>query len=248
MTIFQVFLTLTILIIASAFDLKTREVPNRIWIISFPISIITISTHLLSNPDQLFISLVSVAITTTIAIAIFYLGLFGGADAKALITLSIVHPISTNSLLSIPLLPLTTFNNSLILMVLTAPLVFIRNIYWKMTRHKSLFQGFEKDPIWKKGAALLFCIKKTKSEIKPYHTIAETRMSHNGEVYRTLNIFQRVSEEDTKIDDTLPDDIFVVFSLPMLPFLTFAYVLGISVGDLILHLLTIFLNLPRLQI
>ena len=109
-------------------------------------------------------------------------------------------------------------------------------------RRKSLFQGLEKEPNWKKVAALLFCIKTETSKIKPYHILAEKRIYLNGEAQRTLKIFQKVPEEDVKIDNTLPDDVFVVFSLPMLPFLTIAYILSIVSGDLILHLLTILLS------
>ena len=238
----QALFSLTFLTVASAFDLKARAVPNRLWMFFLPASMVILSVRLLLSPDQLVISLISIAITTAIAIAIFYLGLYGGADAKALITLAIAHPISTNLFLHFPFLPLSTFNNSLMLMILTVPFVPVQNFYWKMMRRKSLFQGLEKEPNWKKVAALLFCIKTETSKIKPYHILAEKRIYLNGEAQRTLKIFQKVPEEDVKIDNTLPDDVFVVFSLPMLPFLTIAYILSIVSGDLILHLLTILLS------
>jgi len=237
----QSLLSITFLTIASAYDLKTREVPNKIWVIFIPLSIITTTARLLTDPNQFTLTLISIAITALISIVIFYLGLYGGADAKALITLAIAHPTPSNQGLVLPILPLTTFNNSLILMVLTIPAALVRNLYWTKKSHRPLFHGLEKEPAWRKVAALLLCIKKSKSEIKPYNIPAERIETIGGEMKRTLKIFQRVKEEDTSIDDTIPEDVFITYSLPMLPFLTIGYIVAITIGDLIFHTIRIFL-------
>ena len=62
------------------------------------------------------------------------------------------------------------------------------------------------------------------------------------ETRRTLKIFQRVREEDTAIDESIPEESFITYSLPMLPFLTLGYVLAITMGDLILQMVTVFLG------
>lgn len=239
---FQFLLSFTFLSIASAFDLKNREVPNRIWLIFLPISIGTTAFNFLLHPNLILLSLISITITSTIAITIFYLGLYGGADAKALITLCVSHPISTSLLLPFPFLPITTFNNSLVLMILTLPFALIKNIHWKITRNRSLFLGLENEPIWKKMGALIFCVKTDRLNIRPYQIIAERSITINGESARSLNIFQKIPEEDTTIDETFPEEVFTVFSLPMLPFLTIAYILSITVGDVIFNLITILLS------
>jgi preflagellin peptidase FlaK len=239
MNLLQILVSLTFLTIASVYDLKTMEVPNKIWAFFLPVSLITTTVHMLNNPNHFPLTLASIAITTIIALTIFYFGLYGGADAKALITLSVAHPITSSPTLIFPLIPLITFNNSLLLMVLMLPVAFIRNLYWKFQNRQTLFQGLEREPFWRKIAALFLCVKTSKSKIKPYHMLAETFNHVDGELYRTLKIFQRVEEENSSISDAfLPESVFIVYSLPMLPFLTLAYILSITVGDLILHLIT----------
>jgi len=244
MRVLQTLLSLTFLSVASFYDLKTMEVPNRLWVVFIPLSAVTAVANVLANPGQLHLVLMSMAFTTLIAVAIFYVGLYGGADAKALITLSIAHPtqIQLTDPLTLPFLPLTVFNNSLILMVLTLPAALIRNLYWKAKGGSPLFKGLEAEPAWKKAAALLLCIKTSKSKIKPYHIPAERFEWTGGEARRTLKIFQRVREEDTAIDESIPEESFITYSLPMLPFLTLGYVLAITIGDLILQMVTVFLG------
>jgi len=236
----RIFLSFTFLIIASIYDLKTREVPNKIWIVFIPISCITTVIHILANTSQFYFSIASITITTLIAIGIFYAGLYGGSDAKALITLALAHPTLLNKSLTLPILPLSAFNNSLVLMLLALPVSTLRNFYWKMQTHQPLFKGLEKEPIQKKLGALIFCVKTQKSKIKPYHIIAERIENKNGETRRTLHIFQKVKEEDGIVDCSIPENAFVAFSLPMLPFLTCGYLLSITIGDLIFRILTTF--------
>jgi len=242
MGILQILLSLTFLTIASAYDVKTREVPNKIWIVFMPLSIVVTVFRISTNPEELWLSLVSIVVTTVIAVAIFYLGLYGGADAKALMTLAVAHPTETSQILVLPVLPLSAFQNSLLLMAFMCPIALVRNLYWKLRVGRPLFRGLEKEPAWKRTAALFLCVKKSKSRIKPYDTLAERLEPAGVELQRTLRIFQRVKEEDTVIDETIPEEVFVTHSLPMLPFLTLGYLLAISVGDLILHLVAAFLR------
>ena len=239
----SIILSLAFLIIASIYDLKSREVPKKIWVFFIPVSIVTTIAQLIANPNQIYITLASITLTTLIAFAVFYTGLYGGADAKGLITLSLAHPTqSQNKSLILPTLPLSAFNNSLLLMVVTLPLSLIRNIYWKIKNNQPLFKGLEREPIWKKVAALIFCIKTPKSKIKPYHILTERIEIKDGKPKRILKIFQKVKEENTMIDDTVPDDAFIAFSLPMLPFLTLGYLVAVTLGDLILHLTFVILH------
>lgn len=238
----RIFLSLAFLAVASVYDLKTREVPNKIWIVFIPFSIIATIVYTLANPNQFYLTLASITITTLIAVVIFYAGLYGGADAKALITLALTHPTQSNSSFILPILPLTAFNNSLVLMVLTLPISLFRNLYWKIKNHQPLFKELDREPTWKKAAALILCIKTSKSKIKPYHIITERIEIKDGETKRTLKIFQKVREEDTIVDNTIPEYAFVAYSLPVLPFLTLGYILTITTGDLILHLTAIVLR------
>ena len=78
-----------------------------------------------------------------------------------------------------------------------------------------------------------------KTAIKPYHMIAEQRVIEDGVASRQLRLFQRIPEEDTVIDENVPNTVFIAYSLPMLPFLLVGYVITLTIGDLIFHILAL---------
>jgi preflagellin peptidase FlaK len=233
----QILLSLILLGVASLFDLRSREVPNLVWIAFLPPALVVTAVNLYQYPAQLSVVAISIALTTGISLAIFYLGLYGGADAKALITLAIAHPVASIPPLQTPLLPLTTFTNSLLLMLLVAPVALIKNIQWKRTAQQPLFQGLETESMWRKLAALFLCVKVSKTTIQPYHIIAERYVTEGEVKRRTLQLFHRIEDEDAKVDDSIPDDVFIIYSLPMLPFMLLGYITTLALGDLIFHLL-----------
>jgi preflagellin peptidase FlaK len=233
----QILLSLALLGVASLFDLRSREVPNLVWVAFLPPSLVVTALDLYQHPEQLSLVVISIALTTGISLTIFYLGLYGGADAKALITLAVAHPVTSIPPLQTPLLPLTTFTNSLLLMLVVAPVALIKNIQWIRSTQQSLFHGLNGESVWRKLAALFLCVKVSKATIQPYHIIAERRVTEGDVERRTLQLFHRIEDEDAQVDDSIPDDVFIVYSLPMLPFILIAYIVTLTVGDLVFHLL-----------
>ena len=105
---------LACLIYASYTDLKTRKVPNKLWLVmlvSLPFFIIIEQIHLI----PLFISLLCCSIFSYL---FFRLGYWGAADAKAVILLSLYFPYFLSSL------PLVIW------VILIASIVGVI-IYWK---------------------------------------------------------------------------------------------------------------------
>jgi preflagellin peptidase FlaK len=77
--------------ISSYEDIKTREVDDRIWLIFSPIGIIiTLIEFFLKYIDFSYL------ILYVLSIIIYYSKFVGGADSKALITLSFLDPINLN--------------------------------------------------------------------------------------------------------------------------------------------------------
>jgi preflagellin peptidase FlaK len=107
---------IAILCYASYADLKTRKVGNIGWILMAAIGAIFIAV----SPLNLY--LFSIPIIAAIAFLIHQLNLFGGADAKALIAISILVP-SWPSIASLPIchsimpFPFVIFVNSILLYV-----------------------------------------------------------------------------------------------------------------------------------
>ena len=84
-------LTLVLLIIYSGFDIKERRVPNQVLLVGgiVGVAVNLISGHLYEN---LLLHLFSLSFTIPISYALFRLGAFGGADAKALISVALISP------------------------------------------------------------------------------------------------------------------------------------------------------------
>ena len=228
---------------ASYHDYMSREVPNRVWKLFLPVAIIFCIFDLyyegfiFSYITQVG---VSVAISVVVFILIFYLGFYGGADAKALICLSIAIPLTPQLGVfplwgNLPLFPLSILNNTLVLSIATFPYALISNTLWKVRSKEPLFKGLESEPLRRKLFALLFCVRRRKSELKTYDTIAERIETIEGNRIRKIKVSWRVTEEgDEKIDfESLPESVFVDFSLPMLLFITAGFIVSLIVGDLI---------------
>ena len=234
----QILISGTMLGIASFLDIRTREIPNKLWLAFLPFSTLATLLTITADLTQIPLIVISIALTSGIALLIFYLGLYGGADAKALISLSIAHPTASIPPLHTPMLPLTTLTNSLLLMLLSTPIALIKNVYWKTTTRQALFDGLEHEAFWRKIAALFLCVKVSKASIKPYHLIAEQPLE---EGVRQLKLFQQIGDEDTIVDEKVPEFTFIAYSLPMLPFILAGYLISLTIGDLIFHLLTLIL-------
>jgi preflagellin peptidase FlaK len=92
-------LCLIMLTISSYEDIKTREVDDKIWIFFIPIGIIiTLFEFFLKFIDfsYLILYFISILIAIIVSIIIYYSKFVGGADSKALITLSFLDPINLN--------------------------------------------------------------------------------------------------------------------------------------------------------
>ena len=88
-------LCLIMLMISSYEDFKTREVDDRIWLIFSLIGIIiTFIEYFFKYID--FSYLILYVLSIIISIIIYYSRFVGGADSKALITLSFLNPINLN--------------------------------------------------------------------------------------------------------------------------------------------------------
>jgi preflagellin peptidase FlaK len=240
-------LCLGVLCLSSYFDCKTREVPNRIWLVAIPVGGVLTLVDLLElnfDPTQTLSSIMSVAVTCGVAYAIFHFGLFGGADAKGLMFISVTTPLPPR-VLSIgvghllPFFPLSVLDNTLVTSLIAIPYAVLSNLAWSTRKKRRLFAGFESESSAKKLGAFFLCVKVEKSEMKPHHMLAErVEVRDDGTTARRLKLFTRVLEKGEEVQDAskLPDEVFVSLSLPLLVFMTVGYVATLLVGDLIFTL------------
>jgi Flp pilus assembly protein protease CpaA len=98
---FRLFLTLLCFCYTAYLDFRFREVDNWVWAVFGGVGLVLSFLSLEPFP---FVYLILVS---CLWLALWFLGAFGGADAKGLITLTLLLPMGFNNLM--PLFPLVCF-------------------------------------------------------------------------------------------------------------------------------------------
>lgn len=244
----KISVSLVFLVVASVYDYRSREVPNFIWILFIPIALALTVTEVFTSslPFTLVLRfLISASISIAIFMAVFYLGFFGGADAKALIGLSLIvpwQPSLAKPLLgyALPLYPISIFDNAVLLSLLVLPYALLRNLFWKIGTGQEFFEGLESEASVKKACALIFCLKVKSSKIKPYDSVAEdTSVLPGGEVRKKLLLLRKLEDEEHQPvkHEGLPNYVFINVALPMILFITAGLVMALLIGDVIFWLI-----------
>jgi len=167
-------IALTMLIVGSIIDVWKREIHDYYWI-GFGVLgflFVFISADLTSNLLTIGFAL----IIAPFAILMWRLGLFGGADAFALIALAVIAPLATIS--ENPITPFTTLSNAAILFVVPFLINITRNIISQI-KGENIFEGFDESTGKKIAASLMgykaknpkfgFAIEKTKKGKKKFN-------------------------------------------------------------------------------
>lgn len=134
----RICLAILMLSVASYTDIKKREIDDRIWMIFGGLSVVM----LFFTPD-ISHSLVTIGISlivAPVALLVWRIGFFGGADAFALIVLASLAPGATLS--SSQVNPFTTLIDAVLLSIIPVFVNVIRNVI-SVLRHEDIFKGFE---------------------------------------------------------------------------------------------------------
>ncbi len=238
------------LVYASVRDYQTREVSNLLWVAFCPLGLaLNLYEALLldpSYPSYLVVFAQSFIVSFSLSVALFYLGLYGGADAKAFIVLSLlmpagprfVEPYLGKSLF----FPISVFFCSVAAAALFSLVILFRNLRWRLLRKKPLFEGLEREPLWKKALVVVSCIKVDMKAFRgpPFQNLAERITESEGGPVRKLKVSFRV-DEDEEVDEAwvkaqvaegrLPEEFWVAPTLPLLAFITLGFLFSVFVGD-----------------
>lgn len=242
---------------ASISDWKKREVSNKVWILFLPIGAVVTLIDAIFNGTAFTWTMtgLSILVTSIMAIALFYLGAFGGADAKALICLSVTIPIHPLNLENSPEylipFPITVFVNSVLLAALGAPYMLLHNLLQRLKSGRKLFEGLENEPTGRKILALLCGYKVSYRElIKNEFLYPLEDIEEDGEPKRKLIVFPK-DEERENIVKRIVDyagkadnlEVWVTPGLPMLIFITLGFIIALFVGNIVLFILRLLLGL-----
>ncbi|MDR2719447.1 MAG: prepilin peptidase [Nitrososphaerota archaeon] len=125
--------TLSILAYACIYDIKERQVSNKVWLLAYPTGIILTLTQIVLGSIDSTVVLVSVLSAVFLGFVLFRSGYYGGADLKALLFIALTTPTipaSLNPTLNLPPLPLilTVFCNSILLSLIWPLTIFALNL------------------------------------------------------------------------------------------------------------------------
>lgn len=248
----QVFVSLAFLLYASWSDLKTREVSNMVWAFFAPVGLALTLVQLVFFEANLNESLywfgVSVGITSVLAVALFYAGAYGGADAKALICLSLALPFYPSKFIQLAIVPfifpLSVFSNAVILAALSVLYVLFRNLLWRQRAGRKLFEGLENESAGRKLLALLsgYKIPFDKLEKSEFlYPLEDAQVSETGEKKRKLLVFPKDEQRESIIERIVTarkegasiDWVWTTPGLPMLVFITAGLITALILGDFV---------------
>lgn len=246
----RIVLALSFFAYASWADWKSREVSNSVWIVLAPITFaVTTVQFVLFSPELFLNYALSFVITSGLAVMLFYLGAFGGADAKALMCLALALPVFPTNLLSevvfiSPLFPLTVFSNAVILAAFTVVYALLRNALWLVRKDSKLFLGFEKESVWRKLLVLVTGYKvdvTVLEKVRHAYPLEDIVAKESGEDERRLMVFPKDETQDTIMarlvsagkKGKLKDGVWVTPGLPLLIFITAGLVIALGFGDIV---------------
>ena len=151
------------LVLASAIDIKKREIPDKVWLGFGGFGILMAVLDVLNGTLRLGIPfqpegaggsnltsyILSIGIIAPIAYAIYRTGLYGGADSKALIVIAILVPPFVIGSLNVATIhgfsALTVLTNAVILSIAHIGYNILRNGL-ALAKGSRLFEGFEESP------------------------------------------------------------------------------------------------------
>ncbi len=221
------------LVWASRMDLRTRIVPNRIWKL-FVISAAPFTIYeLLFYPHptlEIFLALTQLFFVSGLALAFYYLGFYGGADAKALIVLSVLFPFYPE-FGPFPVLfrgisfSFSTLANS----VMFAPAFALYFLITNAVREG--LDGLRESPLYCFIGRRVYADK-----IPPHHSLLEY-VDESGNFVRV----KRAVEPDEEMIRALKDarkrgeieKIWVTPQIPFIVFMTIGYAVSFFLGDML---------------
>ena len=243
--ILRVLMSLSFLLASSWYDYKYREVSNRMWILFAPIGFtLTFIQYYLEYAAGKALSIflywaVSLGFTTGISLLLFYTGFFGGADAKALICLSITIPVYPEFSLTrfnvmLPLFPLAVLVNAVFASSMLVLGILCHNLIRYVQLKEEMFKGLEHEPRWRKIVVFMTGIKVDMEKIKSgahYLPLEYLVRDKNGGITRHLKVSPQLEEEIPRDLEEINGQIWATPGLPFLIFVTVGFIIALFFGD-----------------
>lgn len=244
----RVLLSLVMLGYASWIDLKTREIYDLVWMVFGGIGLLLAAYEVYFGDVSLIGLLIQVVSSAVMAILMGYVGLFGGADVGAFITLAILNPyppMSIEPMLGIVsiIYPITLFSNSALSGASFAFILLAKNLS-RSIRGEKLFEGQGTESPWKRLIVMVTGLKVGLDRVRgpPFQYPLELP-SGSDEYGRRLVLLPDINDDRAAEEIFLRlrgegvDQVWVSHTLPFIVFIFLGYVLTILVGDIALSVI-----------
>jgi preflagellin peptidase FlaK len=231
----RILLAASLLGTASILDIRRREVSDLLWIF-FGISAIGIyaAEFVVEGTFDLFTTATSILITTAVSFGIYKSGLFGGADALALITLAIILPTFSggvvekifptgSAFLLHPIVPLIVLSNAVILSLSQIVFNLIYNARYATRNPGRLFEGLEHESMSKKIMAVMIGYRS--GNIRGYAFPIEQQTEGRRQFSFAPRNVETAEYESRK-------DVWVTHGTPFLVFIFIGFLAMLLIGDL----------------
>ena len=230
--------------IGAYYDLKTREVDDRLWMVFGAAGLALYAWEYASRvAADVQMILVSVSLTAAIAVALYRYGFFGGADAKALVAISVILPVY-NPLMSFYVHPMTgiTVLTNAVLFALVVPLYNVLSNLVKVARGQRIFQGFEDERMWKKVLACFVGTPSNKQEMR-HRSVIECS---EGEGKKRFSFRLKYDDEDARgccsdrfscSREYTDGPIWLSQNIPFLVFMLAGLLAAVLFGDVLFQML-----------
>lgn len=222
----RVILAIAMLGIACASDVKKREISDIIWIVfgAIGVSLIPFSENITEELLKIGIAM----IVAPIAIIIWRFGLFGGADAFALIVLAVLVP--NFSLVQGTMTPFTALTNAVLLSIIPMLVNVIRNSIL-LVKKRDIFEGFNETT--KKKIIAMF-VGYRAANPKFGFSIEQKQGK-----YKKLNLSLQHAEY---AEFCTKKDTWITPGIPYMLFIAAGFVLQLIYGDIIFGAFNTFLH------
>ena len=165
-----ILLSLFFFALSSIYDFKTREVDDWVWVAYGSIGLILTVARLVVDSSMLFLTIASVVVTVLVSLGLFYFGLFGGADAKAIICLGLTLPLAPSTFHPLlgylhPIFPIVVVILSFVCSASLALWFGLRNVAVYFAENSRMFEGLERESRWKKAMAMITGYQATASKL-----------------------------------------------------------------------------------
>ena len=211
-------LALIMLVLGSVIDIWKREIHDYYWIGFGIVGFLLVFTSSEIIPNLLTIGFA--LIIAPFVILVWRIGMFGGADAFALIALAVIAPMATLS--DSPITPFTTLSNAAVLFVVPFLINIIRNTI-SLIKGEKIFEGFEENNL-KKCIAILIGYKSK----NPKFAFSIEKIEEGKKKF-SLTMHHAENQEFCDTPNT-----WITPGIPYLLLITGGFIIQLLYGDLIL--------------